>query len=152
MLSGSIISNLLMTEFPTFDIRVEVDAQPDGSDQVVERTVVAVSGELDVATSPALEREVLALLQEGVGEVVVDASGLEFIDASGIGVFVGAANTARERVLSSCCEGRVRRRGACSTCWSRCPCRPRNECSRLTMSDASGLDTGAAPQAIYRPL
>jgi anti-sigma B factor antagonist len=96
VLSGSIISNLLMTEFPTFDIRVEVDAHPDGSDQVVERTVVAVSGELDVATSPALEREVLALLQEGVGEVVVDASGLDFIDASGIGVLVGAANLARE--------------------------------------------------------
>jgi anti-sigma B factor antagonist len=85
-----------MTEFPKFEIRVDAGAQRDGSTEVVGRTVVAISGELDLATSPELEREVLALLQEGVIEVVVDASGVDFIDASGIGVLVGAANRARE--------------------------------------------------------
>ncbi len=96
MLSWSIIPYSLMTEFPRFEIRVDADAQRDGSAELVERTVVAISGELDVATSPELEREVLALLQEGVSEVVVDASGVDFIDASGIGVLVGGVNLARE--------------------------------------------------------
>ena len=96
VLSWSIIPYSLMTEFPRFEIRVDADAQRDGSAELVERTVVAISGELDVATSPELEREVLALLQEGVSEVVVDASGVDFIDASGIGVLVGGVNLARE--------------------------------------------------------
>jgi anti-sigma B factor antagonist len=85
-----------MTEFPRFEISVGPDARRDGSADGGTRTVLAVVGELDVATSPELEREVLALLGRGVSEVVVDASRVEFIDASGIGVLVGAANTARE--------------------------------------------------------
>ena len=66
------------------------------SDHDVATRVVFMVGEFDVATSPRFEREVLAALGAGVSAVVVDASQVEFIDASGIGVLVGVANRVRE--------------------------------------------------------
>ena len=47
-------------------------------------TVVHVSGELDVATAPRL-RACLASID---GDIIVDCSGLEFVDAAGLSVFV----------------------------------------------------------------
>jgi anti-sigma B factor antagonist len=61
------------------------------------RDVVAVQGEIDVATSPALREELYALIDGGVSELVVDLSGLGFIDSSGLGVLVAALKHTRER-------------------------------------------------------
>jgi anti-anti-sigma factor len=47
--------------------------------------VVAVSGELDVATSQVLEHELAKLHAENV---VVDLRGLTFIDSTGLGVLM----------------------------------------------------------------
>ena len=47
-------------------------------------TVVHVSGELDVATAPRL-RACLASID---GDIIIDCSGLEFVDAAGLSVFV----------------------------------------------------------------
>ena len=48
------------------------------------RDVVVVRGEIDVATSPALREELYATsIDGGVTELVVDLSGLGFIDSSG---------------------------------------------------------------------
>lgn len=52
-------------------------------------------GELDVASSPVLERE-LANLHE-VPMVVVDLRGLVFIDSTGLGVLVRAHQLAQEQ-------------------------------------------------------
>ena len=51
--------------------------------------IVALSGELDAATSPGLAD---ALLQTSGSTVVVDLSGLTFMDSSGIGTLVVARN------------------------------------------------------------
>jgi anti-sigma B factor antagonist len=61
------------------------------------REVVAVRGEIDVATSPALREELYQLIDGGAREVVVDLSGLGFIDSSGLGVLVAALKHMRER-------------------------------------------------------
>jgi anti-sigma B factor antagonist len=61
------------------------------------RDVVVVQGEIDVATSPALREELYALIDGGVSELVVDLSGLGFIDSSGLGVLVAALKHTRER-------------------------------------------------------
>jgi anti-sigma B factor antagonist len=53
-----------------------------------EKPVVSVTGELDVATAPELER-VLAGLS---GRIVVDCSLLRFIDAGAIGTLVRASH------------------------------------------------------------
>src|SRR5215207_7100831 len=49
-------------------------------------TVVQVSGDLDVATAPRL-RACLASID---GDIIVDCSGLEFVDAAGLSVFVSS--------------------------------------------------------------
>jgi anti-anti-sigma factor len=83
-----------MSQSSGFDIRFAGPDGPTGSPGAGQ-VVVAVAGELDVASSPELERELLAVLNGGVSEVVVDASGLGFVDASGIGALVRAAEAAR---------------------------------------------------------
>lgn len=51
--------------------------------------VVRPEGELDLATSPELERLVLGRLDAG-GAVVLDLRGLEFMDSSGVRVLLAA--------------------------------------------------------------
>ncbi len=61
------------------------------------REVVVVKGEIDVATSPALKEELYATIDRGATALVVDLSGLAFIDSSGLGVLVAALKHTRER-------------------------------------------------------
>jgi anti-sigma B factor antagonist len=58
--------------------------------------VLHVRGEIDVATSPELRRELHQLLDRG-GPIVVDLHDLTFIDSSGLGVLVGTLQRVRER-------------------------------------------------------
>ncbi len=58
--------------------------------------VLRVSGEVDVATSPELRRELHQLVDRG-GPIVVDLHEVTFIDSSGLGVLVGALRRLRER-------------------------------------------------------
>lgn len=48
-----------------------------------------VSGEIDVFTAPNLRERLLPLCQEGE-TVIVDLSDVDYIDSTGLGVFVGA--------------------------------------------------------------
>lgn len=54
--------------------------------------VVVAAGEIDAATAPAL-REALIVAAELCGKVVVDLSGVTFLDSTGLGVLVGAVKT-----------------------------------------------------------
>ena len=57
---------------------------------------VVFDGEIDIATCPAIRRFLMAAISGGDVHLAVDMSGVTFIDASGIGVLVAAANRARE--------------------------------------------------------
>ena len=57
---------------------------------------VTVDGEVDVATAPALRDELYRLIERGSTRIVVDLGGMEFIDSTGLGVFVGALKRSRE--------------------------------------------------------
>jgi anti-sigma B factor antagonist len=72
------------------NFRVSTDEGDDG-------TVLRVVGEVDVYTSPALRDELYRLIDTGAPRVTLDLSGMEFIDSSGLGVFVGALKRVRER-------------------------------------------------------
>jgi anti-sigma B factor antagonist len=48
-------------------------------------TVVGVTGELDVASSPALRDRLLAQINRGAPSLVVDLRGVTFIDSTGVG-------------------------------------------------------------------
>jgi len=59
-------------------------------------TVVAVSGEVDVATAPALRERLNQVIERDQGPVVVDLLQVSFIDSTGLGVLVGALKRCRE--------------------------------------------------------
>jgi len=50
--------------------------------------VLALRGELDMATAPELAAALDPLLQQGPDEVIIDLSALSFLDSSGIAVLV----------------------------------------------------------------
>jgi anti-sigma B factor antagonist len=57
-------------------------------------TGLRVDGELDLATAPVLAAH-LAPLPDGGGDVVVDVSGIRFVDSTGLSVLVQAHHAAR---------------------------------------------------------
>jgi anti-sigma B factor antagonist len=59
---------------------------PDG------RAIVALSGELDIAAVPLMGKAFAEALAQTEAGVIADLSRVSFIDASGIGALVGAAN------------------------------------------------------------
>jgi anti-sigma B factor antagonist len=58
--------------------------------------VIGVSGELDLASSPALETELESAAASAAALVVVDLRGLEFMDSTGLSVLVRAHQRATE--------------------------------------------------------
>src|ERR1700733_1303574 len=57
---------------------------------VDERTcLVAVEGDLDLATAPQLKRTLVELLDKGYDRYVIDLSRLTHMDSMGLGVLVG---------------------------------------------------------------
>ena len=67
-----------------FDI--DVNTRPDGV------AVLKVDGELDLASAPQFRQAVGELMGEGRRRVVVDLSGSDFVDSSGIGAILWADN------------------------------------------------------------
>jgi anti-anti-sigma factor len=61
------------------------------------RSVVAASGELDIATAPELLGAVSVLAQSGAGAIAIDLSALTFIDSSGINALRAAVRSANAR-------------------------------------------------------
>jgi anti-anti-sigma factor len=55
-----------------------------------EATIIKVSGELDLASSPALEVELERASETGGPVIVVDLARLEFMDSTGLSVLVRA--------------------------------------------------------------
>jgi anti-sigma B factor antagonist len=58
-------------------------------------TIAELTGELDIASAPALRDQLLSLLRPGSSRLVIDLSRVRFCDASGLAVLVNAARRAR---------------------------------------------------------
>jgi len=59
--------------------------------------VLTLEGEVDVYTAPRLKEELVAAIERGCVDIVVDMEKVTFIDSSGLGVLVSALRRARER-------------------------------------------------------
>src|SRR5438270_12568428 len=59
--------------------------------------VLAVSGELDLASAPELRRRVDAALHDGADGIVIDLEAVQHLDSSGLAELIGAHQRATER-------------------------------------------------------
>jgi len=60
-----------------------------------DRTVVEVSGEVDVYTAAILREKLVDLIDAHHTDLVVDLTGVGFLDSTGLGVLVGALKKIR---------------------------------------------------------
>ncbi|OEJ21195.1 anti-anti-sigma factor [Streptomyces agglomeratus] len=58
--------------------------------------VIALSGEFDITTAPAVRARALELIAAGHPDLVADLSGVTFCDSSGLGALVGIWRCARD--------------------------------------------------------
>lgn len=58
-------------------------------------TVLTLTGRLDVHAAADMRLEIAAAVDAGTGELVLDLAGLESVDATGLGVLVGAHRRAQ---------------------------------------------------------
>lgn len=65
------------------DFRVDVRAEGRA-------TIIAVIGELDLASSPELEQQLEQVWRSDADQLVLDLRGLEFMDSTGLSIIVGA--------------------------------------------------------------
>ena len=57
--------------------------------------VLTVTGEIDMATAPRFRQRLLALIGGGAQNLVIDLSGVDYIDSTGLGVLMGGAKRVR---------------------------------------------------------
>ena len=75
-------------------------------------TVVAVHGEIDVATSPSLREQMIDLVSNGATRLVLDLEAVDFLDSTGLGTIVSVLKRARTHdgdLRLVCTEARIRR-------------------------------------------
>jgi anti-sigma B factor antagonist len=90
---------------PGMDFTVQVFDRDDWA-------VVAVHGEVDIATAPVLRERLHALLADGRTQLVIDLDDVGFLDSTALGVLVGTLKRARTEggdVRLVCTQPRVRK-------------------------------------------
>ncbi|MFJ8405717.1 STAS domain-containing protein [Streptomyces microflavus] len=58
--------------------------------------VIALSGEFDIATAPAVRARALDLIANGHPDLVADLAGVTFCDSSGLGALIGIWRCAKD--------------------------------------------------------
>jgi anti-anti-sigma factor len=59
--------------------------------------VLVLSGELDIASAPALEQSLNEILSEGTGPILLDLNELRFVDSAGVTVLIRAKRDAETK-------------------------------------------------------
>ncbi|CAG7571681.1 anti-sigma B factor antagonist [Barrientosiimonas humi] len=65
--------------------------------EVGDVTVVAIAGEVDVFSAPALRDEMNRVIAEGRTRLVADLTDVPFLDSTGLGVLVGRLKAVRQQ-------------------------------------------------------
>ncbi len=61
-----------------------------------DRSIISVEGEVDIASAEILDSAVLSEISSAPTQVIVDLSGVSFMDSTGLGVIVRGLKRARE--------------------------------------------------------
>ena len=64
--------------------------------------MIVVSGELDLASSPALEAELDRVFGSDEPVVILDLRQLDFMDSTGLSVLIESASDGGERLIGAC--------------------------------------------------
>src|SRR5688572_3668921 len=75
-------------------------------------SVVDITGDLDMASAPAMRQLILQLLSTGSRLIAVDLTSADFVDSTGIGMLVAALKRVRTHdgeLVVICPEPRLRR-------------------------------------------
>jgi len=75
-------------------------------------SVVDITGDLDMATAPALRQLVVQLLATGARLIAIDLTAADFVDSTGLGLLVAALKRVRTHdgeLVVICPEPRLRR-------------------------------------------
>ncbi|WP_329240347.1 STAS domain-containing protein [Actinoallomurus sp. NBC_01490] len=64
---------------------------------VGEIAVIEVSGWIEIASAPKLRDTLINVIDEGRVHLVIDLSGVVFLDSTGLGVLIGALHRLRSR-------------------------------------------------------
>jgi anti-sigma B factor antagonist len=75
--------------FPDAASHLRIQREPDA-----QGIIVALTGELDLASAPELDRELQALDGATPGRLLIDLSGLDFMDSTGIALLIRAQRSA----------------------------------------------------------
>jgi anti-sigma B factor antagonist len=51
--------------------------------------LIEVSGEVDIYTAPKFKEDMLAVIDDGATNLIIDLSGVTFIDSTALGVLIG---------------------------------------------------------------
>ncbi|MGN6780227.1 MAG: STAS domain-containing protein [Marmoricola sp.] len=73
-------------------MKLDIQTEREGT-----RATVALVGELDMLNAPDVTDDLTALLDDGVTELSVTLTGLEFIDSSGLSALIGVHQDAEAR-------------------------------------------------------
>jgi len=76
---------------------LEIQIQKSIAGQDAGAVTVKLSGSLDTATAPELEKQLAPVLGGGVKDLVFDLAGLKFISSAGLRVFSSVRKTLKER-------------------------------------------------------
>lgn len=57
------------------------------------KTIVQLNGEVDVYTAPLLKETLTPISKQPNIEVIIDMSQVQYIDSTGLGIFIGALKT-----------------------------------------------------------
>jgi anti-sigma B factor antagonist len=61
------------------------------------RTLIAVSGEIDLFTAPDLKAKITDAIAAGCRELIIDLTETTFLDSTALGVLIGALKRLREQ-------------------------------------------------------
>jgi anti-sigma B factor antagonist len=71
-------------------VNIKIDHQVEGNTHCV-----TINGEIDAYTAPQLRKQLIPLTENEGQTIIIDLTNVDYMDSTGLGIFVGALKSAR---------------------------------------------------------